>query len=298
MFDDETRYYAHGYHAQPGTTLGGAARPYAAGPDAATGPASDEPDQPIEPALGPDHIPPRPGVSLIDAGLGAGYLVSRLAAGPVRAAARTGRRLAPPARRALHAPAPRGLTDLSEWVLHTLAQIGAPQRSRAEHRIRVIARSATGAIAANRDVDRLIHDLAARQVRPLVDEALPLVLGRLDEQPEQVRRIVRDQSRGILAEARDTARTAARQGDDMIDSVVDRLLRRRAPATPAAPAQAAPVDPVSVQAAPVHTAPVDAAPVPAVASHAAPAHAAPAQAPASPAAPTSASPAPPRGADR
>ena len=233
---------------------------------------------PVGPPLGPDHIPPRPGVSLIDAGLGAGYLASRLAAGPARAVARAGQRLAPSARRALHTPATHGLTDLSEWVLRTLAQVGAPQRSRAEQRLRMLARAATGAVAANRDVGRLVHDVASRQVGPLIDEALPIVLDRLDEQPEQVRKIVQGQSRGMMTEARDTARTGARRGDDMVDSVVDRLLRRRAAApaaqpasaqpasaqtaTAPAPASAPPPPPPAAPTTPVQAVPVGTAPAP------------------------------------
>ena len=246
MFDEETpddaRFGDARFENEPfGGDAQAADAPFdraGSGQYAAAGPGSD----PLAgPALGPDRIPPRPGVSLIDAGLGAGYLVSRIAVGPARTAARAGRRLAPPARRALHAPAVHGLTDLSEWVLRTLAQVGAPQRTQAEHRIRAAARTATGTIAANRDVSRLVHGIASRQLSPLIDEAVPIVLGRLEEEPEQVREIVRGQSRGMMAEARDTARTGARRGDDVIESVVDKLLRRRTPAAPATPPQAAPV---------------------------------------------------------
>ena len=245
MFDEETPY-----DAQPGEARLEGDR---FGDDARAGEAEvDRTGSEQFDAAGPDRIPPRPGVSLIDAGLGAGYLVSRIAMGPARAVARAGQRLAPPARRALHAPAVHGLTDLSEWVLRTLAQVGAPQRSEAEHRVQSLARTATGTIAANRDVSRLVHGIASRQLSPLIDEAVPIVLGRLEEEPEQVREIVRGQSRGMMAEARDTARTSARRGDDAIDSVVDRLLRRR---TPAAQTSAP-------QATPVHTAPIHAAPMP------------------------------------
>ena len=234
MFDDEAPYDPRfeDDDAQFGAPFEADAGHHAA----SAGPAAFPP---AGPALGPDRLPPRPGVSLIDAGLGAGYLASRLAAGPARAVARAGQRLAPPARRALHTPATHGLTDLSAWVLRTLAQVGVPQRSRAEQRLRDLARTATGAVAANRDVGRLVHDVASRQVAPLIDEALPIVLDRLDEQPEQVRKIVQGQSRGMMAEARDSARTAARRGDDVVDSVVDRLLRRRASAAHAASTHAA-----------------------------------------------------------
>jgi len=266
MFDEEVPYDPRfdDDDAQFGAPFGADAEHHAA-----SGPAGSPP---AGPPLGPDHFPPRPGVSLIDAGLGAGYLASRLAAGPARAVARAGQRLAPPARRALHTPAVHGLTDLSEWVLRTLAQVGAPQRSHAEQRVRLLARAATGAVAANRDVGRLVHGVASRQVGPLIDEALPIVLDRLDEQPEQVRKIVQSQSRGMMAEARDTARTGARRGDDMVDSVVDRLLRRRAPAaqaaaaqTATAPAPAPPPPPAPAPAAaatPVQAVPVDTAPAP------------------------------------
>jgi hypothetical protein len=185
---------------------------------------------PVDRSLGPEHIPPRPGVSLIDAGLGAGYLASRIAALPLHAAAQTGRRLAPAARRALDAPSVTAVTDLSSWVLRTFAQVGAPQRTHAERRVRALVREATRAVSENRDVTRLVHDIASAQLEPLIDEALPIVFAQVAEQPEEVRRIVQDQSRGIASEARDTARHGAHRGDDAVDSVVNRLLRRRASA--------------------------------------------------------------------
>jgi len=264
MFDEETPY---------DTRFDDAPDDYAE-PSTATGPGSD---QSAGPPVGPDHLPPRPGVSLIDAGLGAGYLVTRIAAGPARMAARAGQRLTPPARRVLRsAPTHHGLTDLSAWVLRTLAQVGAPQRSRAERRVLVLARAATGAIASNRNVSRLVHDIASRQVAPLVDEALPIVLGRLAEQPEEVRKVVQGQSRGMMAEARDTARTGARHGDDMVDSMVDRLLRRRTPAAQAAPIHAAPTPTPPAQAAsPAQAPPAQATPVNTAPVHGTPVHTAP-----------------------
>jgi hypothetical protein len=261
-------------------------------PDSAldSGPAAEPP---AGPALGPDRFPRRPGVSLIDAGLGAGFLASRLAAGPARAVLRAGRRLAPPAKLASRVPAVHALTDLSAWTLRTLAQVGAPQRSRAEHRIHELTRSATSAIAANPDVSRLVQEVASRQVGPLIDEALPVVLDRLDDQPDQVRKIVQGQSRGIMAEARETARESARRGDEMVDSMVDRLLHRHV-AAQKAPAQSEPThtahtahpthaqhaqhaQPTPAQPTPAHAAPVSTAPASSTPAHTAPANSAPAQ---------------------
>jgi hypothetical protein len=195
-------------------------------------PDADPPvDRSADRSVGPGHMPTRPGVSLIDAGLGAGYLASRIAAVPLRVAAHTGRNLADPARRALAAPAAHGVTDLASWVLRTFAQVGAPQRAHAERRVRVLLREATYAVTKNRAVSRLVNDLASPQLEPLIDEALPIVLARLAEQPDEIQKIVQEQSRGIVSEARDTARQGARRGDDVVDSVVDRLLRRRAGTT-------------------------------------------------------------------
>ncbi len=185
----------------------------------------------------PAPLPHRPGVSVIDAAVGAGALALLAAGIPMRAAARAGRRVAPAIRRGAHLPATRGLADLSSWTLHTFAQIGAAERSRAEQGARSLIRSATAAVAADRDVGRMVRDLAGAQLDPLIDQALPLVLDRLAEQPAAVRRIVQDQSAGIAAEARETARQSARRGDDTVDALVGRLLRRRTPDPSPAPPQ-------------------------------------------------------------
>jgi len=105
-------------------------------------------------------------------------------------------------------------------------------------------RAAAGAVAEQGT--RLATDLAARAVREpavmrivddvvgrvqwqVVDAVLPVVLDRLAAEPDQVRRIVQDQSVGIAQELADTARARAVSGDEAVDRLFARLLRRRPP---------------------------------------------------------------------
>jgi hypothetical protein len=190
----------------------------------------------------PAGMPRRPGLSLIDAGLGAGCLASRAAMVPLRTAARGSGRLTVPARRALAALGAPALMSLSRQALRTLAQIGALQRTDAQLRLRSAVRSAFLGIAADRDVAWLVRNLATAQLEPLIDDAMPIVFEKLAEQPEALHGIVQSQSRGIAAEAGDTTRHGARRADFAVDSLVDRLLRRRA-ASAQPPPEAATTEP-------------------------------------------------------
>jgi hypothetical protein len=86
--------------------------------------------------------------------------------------------------------------------------------------------SAISAVAAEPHLGRLVREIASAQFEPLIDEALPIVLSRLADDPSAVRRIVQDQSSGIMSEATDSARNTARQGDDAVDTLVNRILHR------------------------------------------------------------------------
>jgi hypothetical protein len=105
-------------------------------------------------------------------------------------------------------------------------------------------RAAAGAVAEQGT--RLATDLAARAVREpavmrivddvvgrvqwqVVDAVLPVVLDRLAAEPDQVRRIVQDQSVGIAQELADTAGARAVSGDEAVDRLFARLLRRQPP---------------------------------------------------------------------
>lgn len=76
----------------------------------------------------------------------------------------------------------------------------------------------------------LIDDLVRREIEPGIDAALPIVLDRLEADPEPVRAMVRDQSVGVAAELADDVRTRSAAADDKLEQIARRLfLRRRRP---------------------------------------------------------------------
>lgn len=94
------------------------------------------------------------------------------------------------------------------------------------------ATSGTEATARFADAvaDRLAREpLVLRFVGDMVDTVLPAVLERLADEPDQVRSIIYGQSRGVVEELADSARGRAAAGDELVDRLVDRLLRRRSP---------------------------------------------------------------------
>ena len=73
---------------------------------------------------------------------------------------------------------------------------------------------------------RFVGDIIEHLQWRVVDAVLPAVLDRLAAEPDQVRDIVYGQSRGMAVELADTARARAAAGDEAVDRLVARLLRR------------------------------------------------------------------------
>lgn len=97
---------------------------------------------------------------------------------------------------------------------------------------------------------RVVDDVVGHVQWRVVDTVLPVVLDRLAEEPEQVRRIVQDQSLNLAQELAQTGRARAVNGDEIVDRLFARLLRRQPPRPrtaglplPARPAP--PADPAS-----------------------------------------------------
>jgi hypothetical protein len=92
------------------------------------------------------------------------------------------------------------------------------------------ARSGTEATVRFADAvaDRLAREpLLLRFIGDVIDGVLPAVLERLADEPDQVRAIIYGQSRGMVEELADSARGKAAEGDEVVDRLVARLLRRR-----------------------------------------------------------------------
>lgn len=87
--------------------------------------------------------------------------------------------------------------------------------------------SIAGDVATDPAVIGVIENVVDRIQWRVVDAVLPVVLDRLAAEPEQVRELVQRQSRGMVDEITDVARSRAAVGDEAVERVIDRLLHRR-----------------------------------------------------------------------
>lgn len=76
-------------------------------------------------------------------------------------------------------------------------------------------------------VHRFTQETTATVTRPLAATATPIVLDLLSEHPEQIRVLVREQSLGMGSELTGVLRVQAARGDDGVERLARRLLRRR-----------------------------------------------------------------------
>jgi hypothetical protein len=86
-----------------------------------------------------------------------------------------------------------------------------------------------GAVDAlvDRQLGRVIASLRSSEaLRELVREQVDLYLKHLTEDPEAVRQLIQDQSRGMVREVQATVRARAYLGDDAVDAWVHRVLGR------------------------------------------------------------------------
>ena len=95
------------------------------------------------------------------------------------------------------------------------------------------AEALAGVVGRDPRVLRLVEEIVGGIQWRVVDSILPVVLERLASEPDQVRAIVQGQSRGMVDELTTTVRSRAETGDDAVDRLIARLLRRR-PAPPEA----------------------------------------------------------------
>jgi len=242
----------------------------AAAPGSASATASasawTEPSEAQESPESPESEQSKPaarsaGLSLIDLMLGAGSLTARVGMIPVRVVVKVAH--GPGSADATEGPgdsegaaesvgtgdhadsdapaaaARRPVRDWSAWAVRSVAEVGVVERRRVQDEAHSLVASAISAVAAEPHLGRLVREIASAQLEPLIDQALPIVLGKLADDPSAVRQIVQEQSAGIMSEATDSARNTARHGDDAVDTLVNRILHR----TPHAEAPAQP-DPV------------------------------------------------------
>ena len=90
-----------------------------------------------------------------------------------------------------------------------------------------LADAVTDRVATDPLVIRAVGEIVDGVQGQLLDSILPDVLDRLAAEPDQVRAIVRGQSRGMIDEATHEARSRAVAGDEIVDRLAARILRRQ-----------------------------------------------------------------------
>jgi hypothetical protein len=176
--------------------------------------------------------------------LGALLILEERAAGVVRTAAKVGRTVGKPMVAAAAPITPAWVRRDAERLVRHLAEHGrAAADTGAGEAVEIVEVLATE-VTQDPTVIALIEAFVDRLQWHVVDSILPVAIDRLAAD-ERVRQLVQEQSRGMVDDITETARTKAADGDEAVDRFVSRLFRRRAePATPSRdvqPAQATPV---------------------------------------------------------
>ena len=112
--------------------------------------------------------------------------------------------------------------------LGEMASRGATEREKAQSRAAAALNAAITAIATNAVVDKMVDAQLDRVLRPLVRDILDDVLEMLEKEPERVQSLVRGQRDTMVDELVGRIRSGAAAGDDAVDRVTARMLRRDA----------------------------------------------------------------------
>jgi hypothetical protein len=122
-----------------------------------------------------------------------------------------------------------------------LAERGAAEQDHGRQRAASAIDSLVTAVATATVLERVVDAQVDRLLRPLVATILDDVLALLEEHPERVQVLIRDQREGMVNELVGRIRQSTATGDATVDRIAGRLFRRRAaPAAPVAPVVPAP----------------------------------------------------------
>jgi hypothetical protein len=120
-------------------------------------------------------------------------------------------------------------------LLIELAEVGAAEQQRARRRAAAAGNDMLEAFATNRVMTRVVDAQLNRSVRPLVSMVLDDVLALLDNEPERIQTLIRDQRDTIAEDVIGRVRAGAVAGDATVDRMTARLLRRNARRQPTPP---------------------------------------------------------------
>lgn len=128
-----------------------------------------------------------------------------------------------------------GVVALVRHQIDELAERGAVEQARGQHRAAELVDAVTAMAAASPVVDRVVDVQVDRILRPLVGAVLDEVLALLEAEPERIRSLIRGQRESLVDELVDRIRTGAAVSDAAVDRWTARMLRRTREPAPARP---------------------------------------------------------------
>ncbi|WP_433383959.1 hypothetical protein ACQPZX_22795 [Actinoplanes sp. CA-142083] len=112
--------------------------------------------------------------------------------------------------------------------MEEMASRGAAEREKAQRRAAATLDAAITAIATSAVVNKMVDAQVQRILRPLVRDILDDVLALLEKEPDRVQSLMRGQRDTMVDELVGRIRSGAAAGDDAVDRITTRVLRRDA----------------------------------------------------------------------
>ncbi|WP_433291758.1 hypothetical protein ACQP2F_26235 [Actinoplanes sp. CA-030573] len=125
--------------------------------------------------------------------------------------------------------ATRPFTGTSATVQRRMAEMaerGARERVKARRRAAAGLDAAIAAIATSPIIDKVVDAQIDRILRPLISGVLDDVLTMLEKEPDRIQALVRGQRDTMVDELVGRIRSGAAAGDDAVDRVTGKMLRR------------------------------------------------------------------------
>jgi len=121
-----------------------------------------------------------------------------------------------------------GAATTARRRMDDMAERGVAERERAQRRAAATLDAALTAIATSAIVNKLVDAQVERILRPLVRDILDDVLALLEKEPDRIQSLVRGQRDTMVDELVGRIRSGAAAGDDAVDRITTRVLRREA----------------------------------------------------------------------
>ena len=197
--------------------------------DAPSGPtgAGDSPEPTAtsaETRKGSAHRPPSDRQALV---VGTILAAEEQAVGAIQGAARIGRAAGGAADRTFRFVAPHGVIDGIDQRIAELRRNGRESVPESREQAKKALSDVTDDIVDSQFLVGVIEEAVGRVIDPVMDLVMPIVIERLNENPEPIQQLVASQSIGMASEMTDTMRSGALTFDSAVENIARRLTLRR-----------------------------------------------------------------------